>query len=99
MEYKHIEPCDDLATLYSEVRINIIRVNNQFCAYPRKEEERYWLDFFHLFNEPTVDVSAIFDLAMEMEGLAEAVEDESEEIHWNELKEISYRLEEEMRKL
>ena len=99
MEYKHVIPCNDLASLYSEVRINIIRVNNKFSAKPCEEEGRYWLDLFNMFIEPTIDISSIFGLAMELEGLAEALEDEPEEFHLSELKDIAYRLELEMMKL
>lgn len=99
MEYKHIATCDDLASLYAEVRINIIRVNNRFCVNPCEEEGRYSLELFNMFDEPTIDICPIFNLAMELEGLAEALEDEPEEVYWIELSDIAYRLKEEMMKL
>ena len=99
MEYKRIGQRSDLGSLYNEVRINIIRVNNQFCAKMFEEDGKYCLDLFDMFNEPTVDISPIIDLALQMEGLAEALEDEPEEVHWGELRYIAFRLEKEMMKL
>ena len=52
-----------------------------------------------MFGEPTVDISPIIDLALQTEGLAEALEDEPEEVHWGELRYIAFRLEKEMMKL
>ena len=56
MEYKRIGQRSDLGSLYNEVRINIIRVNNQFCTKMFEEDGKYCLDLFDMFDEPTVDI-------------------------------------------
>jgi hypothetical protein len=99
MEYKRIGQRNDLGSLYKEVRINIIRVNNQFCTKTFEEDGEYCLDLFDMFDDPSVDISPIIGLAFQMEGLEEALEDEPEEIHWSELRYIAFRLEKEMMKL
>ena len=97
MEYKHIEPCNDLDTLYKEIRQNFIMANNKFCEEKYGVEE--WVFLCDLFEEPSVDMSSFETLALMFEGFAEACEDLSEEEHFRELKEFSYKLEEKMRKL
>lgn len=99
MKYKHFGPCNDLDSLYDEIRINIIRVNNEFCSNSCEEVGVWCLDLFDMFNDPTVDVSSIVDLALQLEGLAEALEDEPENVHWRALKDIANQLEEAMIKL
>ena len=64
MEYKRIGQRNDLGSLYNEVRINIIRVNNQFCTKTFEEDGKYCLDLFDMFDEPTVDISPIIELAL-----------------------------------
>ena len=99
MDYLHVGRRDDLDLLYYEIRVNIIRVNNRFCAKHCEEDGRYGLAFFDLFIEPTVDISEIFLLALEVEGAQEALEDASKEVHLEELLEIARRLKEAMKKL
>lgn len=99
MEYLHVGIRNDIDLLYYEIRVNVIRVNNRFCAIPLEEDGRYYLDFSVLFIEPTVDISEIFNLAFDLEGLAEAVEGAPEEVHLEELLETARRLEEAMKKL
>lgn len=65
MEYKHIGQYNDLDSLYNEVRINVIRVNNRFCTKPCEEDGEYCLDLFDMFDEPTVDISSIINLALQ----------------------------------
>ena len=99
MDYLRVARRDDLDLLDYEIRVNIIRVNNRFCAKHREEDGRYYLDPFELFVEPTVDVSEIDLIALEVEGAPEALEHVSKEIHLEELLEIARRLEEAMKKL
>lgn len=99
MEYRRLEQRDDLDSLYKEVRFNITRVNNQFCAEKIEEDAECCLDIFTMFHEPTVDISPIINLALQLEGLAEALEDETDEVHLIKLRDIAYSLENEMMKL
>lgn len=99
MKYLRICPRNEEALLYYEIRVNAIRVNNRFCANYCEEDGRYYLDFAVLFREPTVDISEIFDIAFELEGLEEAMEDSSEEERIEELLDTARRLEEAMKKL
>ena len=69
MEYKHIGQCNDLDSLYNEVRINVIRVNNQFCTKPCEEDGECCLDLFDMFDEPTVDISSIIIWLCNLKGL------------------------------
>lgn len=96
MEYKHLEQCNDLAELYAEIRINIIRVNNAFCKKQHEADVKYCLDLFDMFEEPSIDLDRILGLALLLEGTAESLADEPEAAHWEALKNIAYRLEKEM---
>ena len=99
MDYLRVGFRNDVDLLYYEIRVNIIRVNNRFCAKHCDEDGRYCLDFFDLFIEPTVDISEVILLALEVEGTAEALENVPEEVHLEELLDTARRLEEAMKKL
>lgn len=99
MDFKHIYPCDDLESLYNEIRINLIRVNNKYCAKAFEEDGKCCIFHFEIFTDPAIDLSAIIALTFEMEGVADALGDDPEEEHIKALKGIADRLEAEMQRL
>ena len=103
MKYQRFEGRENLNVLYAELRVNIIRVNNAFCSDKFGENEEYYvqycLDLFAMFESPTVDINSIILLAVQMEGIAESLEDEPEDEHYKALLKLSGELEFEMAKL
>lgn len=99
MKYAYLEKRNTLDDLYSELRINFIRVNNNFCAKIYDGNEQYALDIFAMFDDPTVDLGTITNLALCMEGTAEAMENKSEVQHLETLLRLSQALKSEMDKL
>ena len=103
MKYQCFEGRNNIDKLYSELRVNIIRVNNAFCSEKFDENEKYYeqycLDLFAMFESPTVDINSIILLSVQMEGIAESLEDEPECEHYKALLKLSRELELEMTKL
>ena len=103
MKYQRFEGRENINVLYAELRVNIIRVNNAFCSDKFGENEEYYgqycLDLFAMFESPTVNINSIIFLAVQMEGIAESLEDEPEDEHYKALLKLSGELEFEMAKL
>lgn len=99
MEYIRIANEGDLLTVYKEIRINIIRVLNKYCTKDYIEDGSECLDLFALYDVPSVNVDQIINCALQLEGLAESIQDVDEICHLQKAKEIAKMLETEMAKL
>lgn len=99
MEYIRIANEGNLLTVYKEIRLNIIRVLNKYCAKDYIEDGSECLDLFAMYDCPSVNIDQIISCALQLEGLAEGMQDEDEICQLQRAKEIANMLEAEMARL
>ncbi len=83
--------------LVMELRINLIRVNNAFCEKQMEVCGNWALDLVYMFESTSVDLNPILPLAFEIEGVLDAIDDDT--LAKEVCEELVERLKKEMDKL